>query len=368
MTTYGMIRDVPLGTKHRNWKDGNNEDLCRFHRRLVARLGRRGACDDRRRACDERSLAGGGPARIRAERRTRGRMAFARRFRSSPPAGEHRVVFLHVARRIASEPGRRTRLRRCARTGRRAGRDSRPARRRSSRTPLQSPGSAARFRPIHGGSASGPRRLPSARRTVQEDLRLRESRTGPRGGRKNSSDRLHASQDTSSRAHPAIRTVMVPSSRAPPDFGASRVPVGAFENQCGATPTRLSKVRGRRSRASGRKRSNRTSAGRKNADPGQAGVRIEGASCRLGKHADLIPEHVRARMRQLRRREPVQTVGMPPVDSRRQRRARHRMPLRKHASARLPRLEGLPRRSRLTQKNGPHPFCATARTHSGNQS
>ena len=103
-----------------------------------------------------------------------------RRFRSSPPAGEHRVVFLHVARRIALEPGRRTRLRRCARTVRRADRDSRPARRRrSSRTPLQSPGSAARFRPIHRGSASGPRRLPSARRTVQEDLRLRESRSGP---------------------------------------------------------------------------------------------------------------------------------------------------------------------------------------------
>ena len=122
-----MIRDVPLGTKHRNWKDGNNEDLCRFHRRHVARLGRRGACDDRRRACDERSLAGGGPARIRAERRTRGRMAFARRFRSSPPAGEHRVVFLHVARRIALEPGRRTRLRRYARTGR-AGRPRLPAR------------------------------------------------------------------------------------------------------------------------------------------------------------------------------------------------------------------------------------------------
>ncbi len=228
MTAYGMIQDVPRETKHRNWKDGNNEDLCRFHRRHVARLGRRGVRDDRRRARDERSRPGVGPARIRAERRTHGRMAFARRFRSSPPAGEHRVVFLHVARRIALEPGRRTRLRRCARTG-------------------------------------------------------------------------------------------------------------------------------RRSRASGRKRSNRTSAGRKNADPGQAGGRIEGASCRLGKHADLIPEHVRARMRQLHRREPVQTVGMPPVDSRRQRRARHRMPLRKHASARLPRLEGLPRRSRLTQKNGPHP-------------
>ena len=124
----------------------------------------------------------------------------------------------------------------------RADRASRPARRRrSSRTPLQSPGSAARFRPIHGGSASGPRRLPSARRTVQEDLRLRESRPGLRGeSRENSSDRLPASQGTSSRAHPAIRTVMVPSSRAPPDFGASRVPVGAFENQCGATPTPLS--------------------------------------------------------------------------------------------------------------------------------
>ena len=38
-----------------------------------------------------------------------------------------------------------------------------------------------------------------------------------------------------------------------------------------------------------------------------------------------------------------------------QRRARHRMLLRKHALARLPRLEGLPRRSRLTKENGPHP-------------
>ena len=103
------------------------------------------------------------------------------------------------------EPGRRTRLRRYARTGRRADRDSRPARRRSSRTPLQSPGSAARFRPIHGGSASGPRRLPSARRTVQEDLRLRESRPGLRGeSRENSSDRPPASQGTSSRAHPVL--------------------------------------------------------------------------------------------------------------------------------------------------------------------
>ena len=120
MTIYVMIRDVPLGTKHRNWKDRNNEDLCRFHRRHVARLGRRGARDDRRRP-------GVGPARIRAERRTHGRMAFARRFRSSPPAGEHRVVFLHVARRIALEPGRRTRLRRHARTGR-TGRPRLPAR------------------------------------------------------------------------------------------------------------------------------------------------------------------------------------------------------------------------------------------------
>ncbi len=38
-----------------------------------------------------------------------------------------------------------------------------------------------------------------------------------------------------------------------------------------------------------------------------------------------------------------------------QRRARHQMLLRKHALARLPRLEGLPRRSRLTKENGPHP-------------
>ncbi len=279
MTIYVMIRDVPLGTKHRNWKDGNNEDLCRFHRRHVARLGRRGARDDRRRP-------GVGPARIRAERRTHGRMAFARRFRSSPPAGEHRVVFLHVARRIASEPGRRTRFRRHARTGR-TGRPRLPAR----------PAAAAR---IQATACTRRKTHPPERRRISA---LQGFRSEP-----------------------------------------SRISAG-----------RPSEVRGRRSRASGRKRPNRTSAGRKNADPGQAGVRIEGASCRLGKHADLIPEHVRARMRQLHRREPVQTVGMPPVDSRRQRRARHRMPLRKHASARLPRLEGLPRRSRLTQKKGPHP-------------
>ena len=142
----------------------------------------------------------------------------------------------------------------------------------------------------------------------------------PGGGCKNSSDRLHASQDTSS--------------RAPPDFGASRVPVGAFENQCGATPTRLSKVRGRRSRASGRKRSNRTSAGRKNADPGQAGVRIEGASCRLGKHADLIPEHVRAN-----------APTTPPPKKRR----------RPKKETRTDDRAGSPRRSRPTKENGPHP-------------
>ena len=43
-----------------------------------------------------------------------------------------------------------------------------------------------------------------------------------------------------------------------------------------------------------------------------------------------------------------------------QRRARHQMLLRKHALARLPRLEGLPRRSRLTKENGPHPVQSKA--------
>ena len=58
---------------------------------------------------------------------------------------------------------------------------------------------------------------------------------------------------------------------------------------------------------------------------------------------------------QAHRRESVQTVGMPLAESARQRCARHRMLPRKHAVARLPRLEGLPRGSRLTKEDGE--FC-----------
>ena len=53
------------------------------------------------------------------------------------------------------------------------------------------------------------------------------------------------------------------------------------------------------------------------------------------------------------RREPVQTVG-PLIESGHHRPARRRMQPRKHALARLPRMKGLPRRSRMT-KNGMHP-------------
>ena len=49
------------------------------------------------------------------------------------------------------------------------------------------------------------------------------------------------------------------------------------------------------------------------------------------------------------RREPVQTVG-PPVESGCQPLVRRRMLPRKHALARLPRMKGLPRRSRMTKK------------------
>ena len=386
-----------------------------------------------------------GPARIRAERRTHGRMAFARRFRSSPPAGEHRVVFLHVARRIASEPGRRTRLRRYARTGRRADRDSRPARRRSSRTPLQSPGSAARFRPIHGGSASGPRRPASARRTVQEDLRLRESRPGLRGeSRENSSDRPPASQGTSSRAHPVLarRRISAPqgvrsgpsriSARRPrrdrqrsADGGAAHPgesgrigPLPAAKMLNPNTPTsfpstseRMRQPPRRRRNEGGPKRRPEPTTGparRRNAENfristmilrsrrrsdkqglrsgGPAWPRRGAASALRGRirnaengiHAsgfargasnlkpslDIPDRNCRTNGTLLGRaacrpdpasREPVQTVGRPLVESGRQRRARHRMPLRKHASARLPRLESSPRRSRPTKENGPHP-------------
>ena len=54
---------------------------------------------------------------------------------------------------------------------------------------------------------------------------------------------------------------------------------------------------------------------------------------------------------------PFKQSGCHLVESGRQHRARHQMLLRKHALARLPRLEGLPRRSHLTKGNGPHPCC-----------
>ena len=243
-----------------------------------------------RRACDERSLAGGGPARVRAERRTRGRMAFARRFRSSPPAGEHRVVFLHVARRIALEPGRRTRLRRYARTGR-TGRPRLPAR--PAAVLADSP-SISRFR----------RPLPA---------NPSRERIGP--------------------SPPSIRAPDGP--RGSPPSGK---PTGAPR--------------------------------RKAADS--------------EKHADLIPEHVRANAPTA---PPPKKRGQPKKETRTDDRARAGSPpkrrklpylnhdiafpvadlgegrrllaigcrFEKHASARLPRLEGLPRRSRPTKENGPHP-------------
>ncbi len=52
------------------------------------------------------------------------------------------------------------------------------------------------------------------------------------------------------------------------------------------------------------------------------------------------------------RRDPIQTGGVPLVESGRQRLARRRMLPRKHAAARLPILEGLLRRSRLTKNHG----------------
>ena len=55
------------------------------------------------------------------------------------------------------------------------------------------------------------------------------------------------------------------------------------------------------------------------------------------------------------RRQPIQKGGMPLVESRRQCPARHKMLPRKHALARLPRVESLSRRSRVTKENGMHP-------------
>ena len=55
------------------------------------------------------------------------------------------------------------------------------------------------------------------------------------------------------------------------------------------------------------------------------------------------------------RRKPVQAVGLPLVEGGRQRPARRRMLHRQQPLGRLPRLEGLPSRSRLTQKFGTHP-------------
>ena len=55
-------------------------------------------------------------------------------------------------------------------------------------------------------------------------------------------------------------------------------------------------------------------------------------------------------------RQPIQDGGMPLVESGRQRPARHKMLPRKHALARLPRVEGLSRRSRVTKEIGMHPL------------
>ena len=59
----------------------------------------------------------------------------------------------------------------------------------------------------------------------------------------------------------------------------------------------------------------------------------------------------------------MQKVGLPLVESRRKRRARHQMLLRKHALARLPRMEGLPRRRRITKnRNAPILVCGYKRS------
>ena len=54
-------------------------------------------------------------------------------------------------------------------------------------------------------------------------------------------------------------------------------------------------------------------------------------------------------------RQPIQESEMPLVESGRQRPARHKTLSRKHPLARLPRMKGLPRRSRITKENGMHP-------------
>ena len=61
------------------------------------------------------------------------------------------------------------------------------------------------------------------------------------------------------------------------------------------------------------------------------------------------------------RREPVQAGGVPLVEGGRQRPARRQMLHRQQPLGRLPRLEGLPRRSRLTTKNGMHPVSGDVR-------
>ena len=75
----------------------------------------------------------------------------------------------------------------------------------------------------------------------------------------------------------------------------------------------------------------------------------------------------RGKRLQAHRREPIQTVGTPLVESGCQCRAHHQMLPRKQPLARLPRLEGLPRCSRLTKENGMHhspPHSASCRTRS----
>ena len=64
----------------------------------------------------------------------------------------------------------------------------------------------------------------------------------------------------------------------------------------------------------------------------------------------------RGKRLQAHRRKPAQRSRAPLVESGRQRRARHQ------ALARLPRLEGLQRRSSLTQENGMHPSAGPSRT------
>ena len=58
---------------------------------------------------------------------------------------------------------------------------------------------------------------------------------------------------------------------------------------------------------------------------------------------------------QARHRTRSSAIRMPRVEGGRQRPARRQMLPRKQASSRLPRMEGLPRCSRLTQKYEPHP-------------